>query len=114
MAIALLLLAGLTGVCCIVLLWLLLLQTDIDDNPPDPSRPLSAPQLPPRSKVIATAVSRASAVSAQQHNGRAGGGLACHNVTAEQRGRCLQVLPSQQLTHFVPVVLCCVCCLPMP
>lgn len=26
-------------------------QTDIDDTPPDPSRPLSAPQMPPRAKV---------------------------------------------------------------
>lgn len=26
-------------------------RTDIDDTPPDPSRPLSAPQMPPRAKV---------------------------------------------------------------
>jgi hypothetical protein len=38
---------------CCTLPWphTLALQTDIDDNPPDPSRPLSAPHLPPRAKV---------------------------------------------------------------
>jgi hypothetical protein len=50
---------GFTDWCCV--LWLLLLQTDIDDNPPDPSRPLSAPQMPPRSKVSAQAVSQVQA-----------------------------------------------------
>lgn len=42
--------------CCAVLM---LVQTDIDDNPPDPSRPLSAPQMPPRTKVGASCVMKA-------------------------------------------------------
>lgn len=36
-------------------------RTDIDDNPPDPSRPLSAPQIPPRAKVRAAAAAVAEA-----------------------------------------------------
>lgn len=39
-------------------------RTDIDDNPPDPSRPLSAPQMPPKAKVRhATAAAALEAVT---------------------------------------------------